>query len=170
MEGTHDGHAWEEHMSHTRTNAHKEGFFSTGRMFGWGIFLVFAGMAAPVMRSGTASAWMTDTFRSADARAVHTPAASVIIGVENRAKAFTTRSRMRGVRAELKLWTGRHGAPPTGSLTDVVGKRTATDAWGRRVQYLAPTDSSKGWLRSLGADAKSDKDDIWLPLALSDLR
>ena len=33
-------------MSYTRTS-HKEGFFSTGRMVGWGVFLIVAGIAAP---------------------------------------------------------------------------------------------------------------------------
>jgi hypothetical protein len=139
-------------------------------MVGWGIFLILAGIAAPVLRSGSASMWMTREVRAADAEAVKTPIASVIGSMEDRAKVFTTRSRMRGIRAELKLWTGRHGTTPSGPLTDIVGKRTATDAWDRTVQYLAPTDTSKGWLRSKGPNVKSDKDDVWLPLALTDLR
>ena len=156
-------------MSYTRTS-HKEGFFSTGRMVGWGVFLIVAGIAAPVLRSGSASAWMTREARAADTEASKTPVASAFAAVENRAKTFTTRSRMRGIRAELKMWAGRHGTTPTGPLSDVVGKRTATDAWGRTVQYMAPTDTSKGWLRSKGPDVKSDKDDVWLPLAMTDLR
>jgi len=77
---------------------------------------------------------------------------------------------MRGIRAELKMWTERHGTAPNGALADLVGTRTSTDAWGRRITYLAPTATSRGWLRSKGPDPNTRKDDVWLPLALSDLR
>lgn len=151
--------------SYRRTDA-----FNAGRLFTWGAALVIAGMALPSLRSGSALRLVSRERHSVDARARSLPLAAGVGSVEDRFKTFTTQSRMRAMRAELKMWTQRHGVTPTGALPDIVGANTATDAWGRTVQYLAPTGSSRGWLRSKGANPKTDKDDIWLPLALSDLR
>jgi hypothetical protein len=136
----------------------------------WGVFLVLAGIAMPALRSGTAGAWMAHTFRSADSRAEHTTVGSDVTSLEDRVKAFTVQSRMRGIRAELKLWVQRHGTTPTGSLRELVGKRSATDPWGRTILYLAPSSAGGGWLLSRGPNPKSDKDDIKLPLALKELQ
>lgn len=143
---------------------------NAGRLVTWGVVLVVAGIAAPALRSGKMTKGVSHAVHSADTEAQKTPMAAGLASVETRIKVFTTRSRMRAMRAELKLWTQRHGTPPTGSLSDLVGKNTAKDAWGHTVQYLAPTDSARGWLRSSGPNPNTDKDDVWLPLALSDLR
>jgi hypothetical protein len=157
-------------MGYTGTPARKDGFLSTGRLMTWGALLVIAGIAAPSLRSGNAEHWMSGAFRSADSRAEQTPVGSGLTSVQNRVRTFTTRSRMRGLRAELKLWVERHGTVPTGSLPELVGTRSATDSWDRPMSYLAPTASTHGWLRSQGPNPKSSKDDIWLPLSLTDLR
>lgn len=157
-------------MVHWGTSSHRQEFLSTGRLVTWGALLVVAGIAAPVLRTGQATSSISRAARAEGARAEKTPLGAGVAGVENRVKTFTTESRMRGIRAELKMWVQRNGTTPTGPLPRLVGERTAQDAWGRNIQYLAPTASSRGWLRSKGPDPKTDKDDIWLPLALNDLR
>jgi hypothetical protein len=156
-------------MSQIGTSANS-GPFTAGRIISWGVFLVLAGIAVPTLRSGAAGAWMEHAFRSADSRAGHTAVGSDVSSLEDRVRAFTVQSRMRGIRAELKLWAQRHGTTPTGSLKDLVGKRSATDPWGRTILYLPPTSAGQGWLLSRGPNPKSDRDDIKMPLALNELR
>ncbi len=58
----------------------------------------------------------------------------------------------------------KYGVPESRQLSDVVGRSTATDAWGRPIKYQPPTKTVPGWLHSSGPDARDIRDDIYVPV------
>lgn len=150
-------------MVHTGRNS--GGFFNTGRLITWGAILVLAGAAVPSMKDGTLNRWTRGASGVATSAGKNRP----VVAVRNATRVVSTRTRMLGIIAELKLWTAKYGVPRSDQLTDVIGRDTATDAWGRRIRYEPPTPTSEGWLRSRGPDSHNPDDDIYVPVSWEDI-
>lgn len=135
------------------------GFFTTGRLMMLAAILLVGGVAAPRLKDLT---YMLPGGESATV-------AGRLSYMQNSARTITTRQRMKGVKASLRLWSAQHGAPGADDLVPAVGKETATDGWGRLILLTPPTSDTAGCLRSLGADGKRSSDDITLSVSWSDL-
>lgn len=148
------------------TTSADRGIFSTGRIVTWCVLLILAGAVVPALRTGPGAEVGARVTGAAEA----VRRGESLTSVRDTAKTVSTRSRLRGIVAELTLWTAKHGVPRSEQLTEVVGKATATDAWGNRIQYVAPTASAAGWLRSYGPDGRPSDDDIYLPVTRKQLK
>lgn len=152
-------------MNSEPTTRPDRGLFATGRITTWCVLLILAGSALPLLRTGP-GAEVKD--RVIDAVTAVREGRS-LSSVSDTTKTVTTRARMRGIVAELTLWTSKFGLPRGDQLTEVVGKSTATDAWGRPILFSAPTSDVSGWLRSNGPDGKQSEDDIYHPISRQQL-
>lgn len=152
-------------MNTEPTTRPDRGLFATGRIVTWCLILVLAGAAVPLLRTGPGAVLWEKA-----AGAVHAVRTGESLpSVSDTTKTVTTRARMRGIVAELSLWTGKYGMPSGDELIEVVGPSNATDAWGRGIVFMPPTPRSSGWLRSNGPDGKQNEDDIYLPITYEQL-
>jgi len=147
-------------MNRYPTSASDRGFFSTGRVITWCVLLIIAGAAFPQLKSGPASK-LANRLTGAVSAARR---GDSMQSVRNTGRVVTTRTRMRGIVPELTYWTSKYGVPESRQLSDVVGRSTATDAWGRPIKYQPPTKTVPGWLHSSGPDARDIRDDIYVPV------
>lgn len=139
------------------------GSIGTGRIVTLAILLLVAGLAAPRLRGLLAN--MTSSRSNGSSRTF----TGELSRAGDAARTITTRQRMKFIKAELKLWSAKHGISNATEVTDAVGEDTATDGWGRRILFVPPTESNDGWLRSRGPQAKVAKDDITVVVTWKDL-
>jgi hypothetical protein len=124
-----------------------------------GVILLVGGVAAPKLKE--ASRFLP----GGDGASV----AGRLSHIQDEARAITTRQRMMGIKATLRMWSAQHGPPDANDLEEAVGRDTATDEWGRLIRLVPPTANSAGCLRSLGPDGKPSRDDIIVPLTWHDV-
>ncbi|HEY3266148.1 MAG TPA: hypothetical protein VGM37_04425 [Armatimonadota bacterium] len=145
---------------------HGGGLFGTGRVVTLAVLLLVGGIALTPMNDGTMARWWSGLSGAVD----RAPGANRLVGMEQSAKVVATKSRLRGIRQELKLWAHRHGPPDADDLTQAVGRDTATDAWGHRIRLQPPTSDREGWLVSYGPDGAPSKDDVFISVSWQDVQ